>query len=231
MLLRRIKAHIVKENWFAVLLDFVIVVVGILIAFQIDAWADRQAMQKAATASLTMLLDDLSKDIERLDVVAESQKIRVDAFQRVINALMEPEPNYQAIDDDINLGGDNTRTLLSRDTVYDTMEQEGQLLVLPPDLRRKISATYGYDFPTLATAGLQMDDNQDEVDSRCIDVFWDWELGVPISESKEDMTRLRNCFTNLRAYSMWYLRVSQGQIRENAEALKSAIEMELQRHR
>jgi hypothetical protein len=35
MILRRITQHVKDQNWFAVALDFVIVVVGILIAFQI----------------------------------------------------------------------------------------------------------------------------------------------------------------------------------------------------
>ena len=42
MLFRRIKAHIEKENWFAVFIDFLIVVVGILIAFQITEWNEQR---------------------------------------------------------------------------------------------------------------------------------------------------------------------------------------------
>lgn len=227
MLVRRISQHVKDQNWFAVFLDFFIVIVGILIAFQIDSWADQRSLEKAATASLTMLLDDLARDMERLDVVAESQKIRIDALDRITSELMQSEPRFERIAKDIDLAGNNTRTLLVRDTVYDTMEKEGHLLVLLMALRRKISATYTYDFPALATAGLQMDDNTDEVDSRCIDVYWDWELRVLISYASEDLARLRNCITNLKAYSMWYLSQSDGDIRKNAEALKTALEIEL----
>lgn len=39
MILRRITKHVKDQNWFAVALDFVIVVVGILIAFQITNWS------------------------------------------------------------------------------------------------------------------------------------------------------------------------------------------------
>lgn len=227
MLLSRVTKHVKDQNWFAVVLDFCIVVAGILIAFQINAWADRQAVQKSTKASLTMLLSDLTLDIERLDLVTEAQSMRIDALQRVIERLKDPNPNYDEVAEDFNLAIENTRTLLVRDTVYDTMEKEGQLVVLPPELRRKISMTYGYDFPALATAGLQMDENADEVESRCVDAYWDRELRVPISETSEDLARLRNCITNLRGYSMWYLSSSEGQYRQNAEALKTALEIEL----
>ena len=38
MILRRVIEHVKAQNWTAVALDFVIVVVGILIAFQITNW-------------------------------------------------------------------------------------------------------------------------------------------------------------------------------------------------
>ena len=41
MLLRRITKHVKDQNWFAVALDFFIVVAGILIAFQITNWNER----------------------------------------------------------------------------------------------------------------------------------------------------------------------------------------------
>lgn len=227
MILRRLTKHVKDQNWFAVTLDFFIVVLGILIAFQINTWSDRQAVKKSVNVSLSMLLSDLTSDIERLDVVTNAQTTRIAAFGRVSAGLMAPALNYSEIASDINIGIDNSRTLLVRDTIYDTMEKEGQLTVLPLELRRMISATYGYDFPTLATAGLQMDHNQDEVGSRCINTYWDWDLGVPISETREDLARLRSCFANLRDYSVWYLERSQGEVRQNADALKLALQEEV----
>ena len=41
MRLRSLTKHIREQNWFAVALDFFIVVVGILIAFQITNWNEK----------------------------------------------------------------------------------------------------------------------------------------------------------------------------------------------
>ena len=43
MLLRRLTQHVKDQNWFAVALDFAIVVAGILIAFQITNWNEARA--------------------------------------------------------------------------------------------------------------------------------------------------------------------------------------------
>jgi hypothetical protein len=42
MILRRITEHVKAQNWFAVGIDFVIVVVGVFIGLQIQQWADAQ---------------------------------------------------------------------------------------------------------------------------------------------------------------------------------------------
>ncbi|MFT6732416.1 MAG: hypothetical protein ACJAS9_000596 [Polaribacter sp.] len=42
MLLRSVTKHVKDQNWFAVVLDFVMVVAGILIAFQITNWSAAQ---------------------------------------------------------------------------------------------------------------------------------------------------------------------------------------------
>jgi len=42
MIFRRIKAHIAKEGWFAVFIDFIIVVFGVFMGFQVTEWASEQ---------------------------------------------------------------------------------------------------------------------------------------------------------------------------------------------
>ena len=53
MLLRRISKHVKDQNWFAVGLDFVIVVIGVFFGIQIGNWNDARldhlAYQKAHT--------------------------------------------------------------------------------------------------------------------------------------------------------------------------------------
>lgn len=42
MLLRRISSHVNEQNWFAVGIDFVIVVVGVFIGIQVSNWNESQ---------------------------------------------------------------------------------------------------------------------------------------------------------------------------------------------
>ncbi len=63
MIPRRIKEHIKAQNWFAVGIDFFIVVVGILLAFQITEWAEARSDRAREAQIIGDLLADL--DIDR----------------------------------------------------------------------------------------------------------------------------------------------------------------------
>jgi len=73
MLLRRITAHVKEQNWFAVLLDFVIVVVGILIAFQVTNWSQSRQENAAVDSYLNSMSKTIEFDLNRLDALASKR--------------------------------------------------------------------------------------------------------------------------------------------------------------
>lgn len=63
MLLRSISKHVKDQNWFAVVLDFFIVVVGILIAFRITSWNEGRLEHQLSQDYTTQLISDLQDDL------------------------------------------------------------------------------------------------------------------------------------------------------------------------
>ena len=58
MLLRRLTQHVKSQNWFAVFLDFFIVIAGILIAFQITNWNELRQERAEEQKVIERLLKD-----------------------------------------------------------------------------------------------------------------------------------------------------------------------------
>ena len=88
MLLRRISKHVKDQNWFAVFLDFFIVVVGILIAFQITNWSQTRSDGQLRISYLERLESDLSQTIDYLSKNQDTieQKIEIiDSFVAKLN--------------------------------------------------------------------------------------------------------------------------------------------------
>jgi len=63
MILRRITEHVKAQNWFAVGLDFLIVVLGVFVATQVSNWNAARADNHRARAYLERLGNDLASDI------------------------------------------------------------------------------------------------------------------------------------------------------------------------
>ena len=66
MLLRRLTDHVSEQNWTAVALDFGIVLVGVLLAFQINAWNENRMERAEQKAALERLLSESEEAITYL---------------------------------------------------------------------------------------------------------------------------------------------------------------------
>ena len=70
MIFRRVSEHIRKQNWFAAGLDLTVVVVGIYIGLQADAWMSAKQDRDLEVEYLERLLSDMEEsiDVQRSDI-------------------------------------------------------------------------------------------------------------------------------------------------------------------
>ena len=60
MLLRRVIQHVTEQNWTAVVIDFLIVVLGVFMGIQVQGWYENQRDKRLITDYLHRLNDDFS---------------------------------------------------------------------------------------------------------------------------------------------------------------------------
>lgn len=227
MLLRRFITHMRKQEWTAFAIDFVLVVFGVYLGLLLNEARERHALQQNAQASLALIYDDLRQDLDRLDIVAQAQQARLAALQRAIDELSRPQPTESVVVESLLTSIAENKTLLARHTNFDAMQAEGQLNVIEPELRRLIRISYGHDLPTLADFGLQMDEAQNEILSTCIARHFNFGVHRLIARSAVEREQLQSCLGYLREFSSYYVVVSTGETRTNAEQLATALEAEL----
>ena len=90
MRLRSLTKHIRDQNWFAVALDFFIVVVGILIAFQITNWNEGRAEYRKETQALIELKKELEGSIGVVRAKSHAYQQAADAGRRSLSSLARP---------------------------------------------------------------------------------------------------------------------------------------------
>lgn len=72
MLLRRITEHVKAQNWFAVAIDFVIVVVGVFIGIQVSNWNEACSDRLSEREIVDAIADDIRRERKELDLGRES---------------------------------------------------------------------------------------------------------------------------------------------------------------
>ena len=145
MLLRRVIQHVKTQNWFAVAIDFVIVVVGVFIGIQVSNWNAARAEAARADSYLQRLYEDVSDDIVML---AERQALWARQMQlgRAALAAKAVRPDEQERAWEIVRAfhhASNSVPLHLRDGTYADMVSAGQLgLIADTELRDRTTLYY-----------------------------------------------------------------------------------------
>lgn len=97
MILRSITKHVKDQNWFAVLVDFLIVVVGILMAFQITTWSEqRNAIAQLEQAETGLQIDLLNNYFNAKERTTFTQ-CRKEQVGQLSNKLLESGDEWQSV--------------------------------------------------------------------------------------------------------------------------------------
>jgi hypothetical protein len=90
MILRRLTQHIRDQNWFAVGLDFIIVVFGVVIGFQVTDWNEARGEREREAMYLAALVDDLRSEVEEFAVVRRGAQLRMSGISAILTAAGNP---------------------------------------------------------------------------------------------------------------------------------------------
>ena len=82
MILRRIAEHFRKQEWTAIAIDFVIVVVGVFLATQVTNWNDARLTHERARDVTTRLLGDVRAEADPGGIVEELAEFPSDLLFR-----------------------------------------------------------------------------------------------------------------------------------------------------
>lgn len=145
MIGRRLTERLKQHGWFAVGVDLLVVVVGILIALQVDAWAQGRADRRLERVYLQHLKEDL-----------EIERSRMDAAERFADARIAAARTLSQLAADPSSASDNpTRVPWAIETaswrsfprinayVYGELQSSGRLVLIQSEqLRRRLAEHY-----------------------------------------------------------------------------------------
>ncbi len=87
MLLRRVTQHIKDQNWFAVFVDFFIVVVGVFIGIQVNNWNESRKDKTASYEYIQRLKSDVQISLDRNQYQISNFKRNIKELNLVLKSL------------------------------------------------------------------------------------------------------------------------------------------------
>ena len=84
MILRRIGHHLQQQQWTAVLIELVILVLGVFLGFQVTDWANERADRAAEARHLEEIAEDLRADAEAFDEITRSAEMRISGIDYIL---------------------------------------------------------------------------------------------------------------------------------------------------
>ncbi len=199
--------------------EILLVVIGILIALQINNWNEEKIMDRMVSQALSEIREDLVQDTLTLQSRITLQLAEFEAQTRVVDALTRQTLNEEEHRSDLG------KLMLMRETVllrngYDYLKDLGISYLNRPELRQTLLQYYEHDY-----AMLRKDLQNDEFEFEDVWLpyarvhFKDWEFGeyaVPHSYSNIQndtylLTTLKINLTN-----------KDGTIRAHSQALETA---------
>lgn len=98
MILRRITEHTRNQNWFAVGVDFVIVVIGVFVGLQVQEWSVERAERKAERSVIERLIVEYEQNIDVLEADKAKASGAMEASAKLLS-MIAPEPSAGLTDE------------------------------------------------------------------------------------------------------------------------------------
>ena len=149
-MLEKLSRRFAKAGYLALGLEIVVVIVGILIAFQIDRWAEDRRDRKLEQNYLVRLHEDLRLEIDSIDASIRFAGSRLAAVVLLEQAIKDPEivaDNPDAIPVAIEKATWRSFPQINA-FVYTELQNTGHLaLIRSESLRRDLADHYAWHLP------------------------------------------------------------------------------------
>ena len=194
-LLHRLARAVREQNWFAVALELVIVVLGVVIGFQVSSWGQQRDLREREAAQLAALRDDFLANREQLTGVLARVELAATRQREMLRVIHGHAPRPSR--DSLGMLVFSTVTFARFAPVlgaYEAMLSAGDLrLIRDPDLRRHLA-----HFAELAEAGYEDEEQATMIRVRLMEylaqhgdilaiVYPEWRAGAGLPESSMAM--------------------------------------------
>ena len=140
---RKIRQKLLSENKLRKYLlyavgEIILVVIGILIALQLNTWKENQQLQSIKQEYLSQLLIDLEKETQNVNDNLAFLKNNIELYEAYINRFDSTSLQPSEIVHELTKVNPFTKTLIFNTNTFETLKATGEITLLSTTLRNKL---------------------------------------------------------------------------------------------
>lgn len=147
-MLKRISRFIREHDWFAVGVEVIVIIIGLMLALQLDRWWQERVDRREEVAYVDRLIADVEADIPAIEYAIELQSLRLELIDLLMAVAEDPQRALQS--PALFLGAVNqaayTYTPSLTSHTFENLRSTGDLgLVSSQEVKDTLFEYYGYD--------------------------------------------------------------------------------------
>lgn len=148
MIIKRFAQALRRQDWFTVFVEILVVIVGLILAFQVDRWWEQRGDRALEAQYIERLIADIEADIEALQFAFDVQTVRLQMAELLMTVAADPEEASRRPVEFLGavLQSSYLYTPIPTTHTFDDLQSTGNMRLLRnPDLKDLLHDYYGYD--------------------------------------------------------------------------------------
>jgi hypothetical protein len=147
-MLKRIALYVRQHDWFAVGIEVLVVMIGLLLAFQLDGWRESLAERRQEQTYINRLIADVESDIPDIEHAIALQTLRLELVDLLMDVALDPAAASR--EPLLFLGAVNqaayTYTPVLTSHTFENLRSTGDLRLIPDESVKNVMFDYyGFD--------------------------------------------------------------------------------------
>ena len=159
-MLKRIASSVRQQDWFTVGIEVLVVMIGLLLAFQLDRWREGIVERQQEQTYINRLIADVENDIPDIEYAIALQSLRLELVDLLMAVSLDPAAAIK--EPVVFLGAINqaayTFTPVLTSHTFENLRSTGDLrLILDESVKNVLFDYYGFDESQQQFRSLQID--------------------------------------------------------------------------
>ncbi len=186
---RKIRQNLLSENKFSKYLiyaigEIVLVVIGILIALQINNWNENNKLETKKQDYYQQLLEDLKKDKEFSRKTIELFNKRREEFENYQKEFYSTNLTPKEVYDKLLNLNNNTEPITFNSNTIETLQNSGEIVLIPSNIRNKLIDLKNFQ-NLIKASSIANDIQKNNVAQKTLSLFGNFDLPKRVAKQKE----------------------------------------------